>query len=127
MIVYHHSGQVKVQNRNWNLTLSVFWMMKTREDPEASQRRDRPATQLAPVRLLPIGLNRHHVLLISRSTGDFGAGCTTPGAIQLGGLSAPAVLGTEDPKRVERHAQSPPKHYPNGPECSTATERPDAN
>src|SRR5829696_8209275 len=29
MIVYHHSGQVKVQNRNWNLTLSVFWMMKT--------------------------------------------------------------------------------------------------
>jgi hypothetical protein len=29
MIVYHHSGQVKVQNRNWNLTLSVFWMMKS--------------------------------------------------------------------------------------------------
>ena len=24
MMVYHHSGQVKVQNRNWNLTLSVF-------------------------------------------------------------------------------------------------------
>jgi hypothetical protein len=59
--------------------------------------------------------------------GSVGAGCTTPGAIQLGGLSAPAVLGTEDPKRVERHAQSPPKYHPNRPECSTATERPDAN
>jgi hypothetical protein len=33
MIVYHHSGQVKVQNRNWNLTLSVFWMMKIRRTP----------------------------------------------------------------------------------------------
>jgi hypothetical protein len=59
--------------------------------------------------------------------GSVGAGCTTSGAIQLGGLSAPAVLGTEDPKRVERHAQAPPKYHPNRPECSTATERPDAN
>jgi hypothetical protein len=33
MIVYHHSGQVKVQNRSWNLTLSVFWMMKIRRTP----------------------------------------------------------------------------------------------
>ena len=33
MMVYHHSGQVKVQNRNWNLTLSVFWMMKIRRTP----------------------------------------------------------------------------------------------
>ena len=53
MMVYHHSGQVKVQNRNWNLTLSVFWMMKIRRTPDAGQRRDRPATQFAPVRLLP--------------------------------------------------------------------------
>src|SRR5215218_7503218 len=29
------------------------------EDPDAGQRRDRPATQFAPVRLLPIRLNRH--------------------------------------------------------------------
>jgi hypothetical protein len=50
-----------------------------------------------------------------------------PLAEQLGGLPAPAVLGTEDPKRVERHGQSPPKDHPNRPECSTATERPDAN
>jgi hypothetical protein len=33
------------------------------EDPDAGQRSDRPATQFAPVRLLPIRLNRHHVLL----------------------------------------------------------------
>src|SRR5829696_6270672 len=43
------------------------------EDPEAGERRDRPATQLAPVRLLPARLNRHHTLLMSRSTGGLGA------------------------------------------------------
>jgi hypothetical protein len=32
-MVYHHSGQLKVQNRNWNLTLSVFWKMKIRRTP----------------------------------------------------------------------------------------------
>src|SRR5215211_584244 len=44
-----------------------------------------------------------------------------------GWLPAPAALGTEDPKRVERHGQSPSKHHPNRPERSTATERPDTN
>src|SRR5215212_6660917 len=43
------------------------------EDPEAGERRDRPATQFAPIRLLPIRLNRHHALLMWRSTGGFGA------------------------------------------------------
>ena len=33
MMVYHHSGHVKVQKRNWNLTLSVFWKMKIRRTP----------------------------------------------------------------------------------------------
>src|SRR5918993_2731615 len=41
------------------------------QDPEAGQRRDRPTTQFSPVRLLPTRLNRHHVLLMSRSTGGF--------------------------------------------------------
>src|SRR5215218_7089078 len=63
-----------------------------------------------------------------RGRGSVGsAGCTTHGAIQLGGLPAPAGLGPEDPKRVERHAQSPPEYHPNRPECSTAAECPDAN
>src|SRR4029450_3062685 len=46
---------------------------KDQEDPDAGERSDRPATQFAPVRLLPIRLNRHHVLLMSWSTGGFGA------------------------------------------------------
>jgi hypothetical protein len=61
------------------------------EDPEAGQRRDRPATQFAPVRLLPVRLlstrlNRHHVLLMSWSTGGFGAI-----VCHLGGATAVAV------------------------------------
>ena len=197
MIVYHHSGQVKVQNRNWNLTLSVFWMMKIEGDPEAGQRRDRPTTQFAPVRLLPTRLSCHHVLLMSRSTGGFGAKVCHlggrllwrwPAAVQprprrssrhaaycswssgpWGNVAAGADVTLEnpartsqryrrrltaprqrrswmhhswsnptgwltgsgrlrrDPKRVERHTQSPPKYHPNRPERSTATERPDAN
>src|SRR4030095_11606076 len=48
------------------------------QDPETGQRRERPTTQFAtvrlvPLRLLPTRLNRHHVLLMSRSTGGFGA------------------------------------------------------
>jgi hypothetical protein len=43
------------------------------EDPEAGQRRDRPTTQFAPIRLLLTRLHRHHLLIMSRSTGGFGA------------------------------------------------------
>src|SRR5215218_2587918 len=126
MIVYHHSGQVKVQNRNWNLTLSVFWMMKTGGPRGRSATRPprhsvcaRPAVAhpveppSRPPHVLVDGRFRSWIPLLEQSN--------------WGGLSAPAVLGTEEPKRIERHAQSPPKYHPNRPECSTATERPDAN
>src|SRR5215218_729539 len=56
------------------------------EDPDTGERRDRPAAQFAPVRLLPIWLSRHHVLLMSRSTGGFGAT-----VCHLGGAAALAV------------------------------------
>src|SRR5215207_9903860 len=57
------------------------------EDPDAGERSDRPATQFAPVRLLPIWLNRHHTLLMSRSTGGLGATvCRLEGGCFGGGL-----------------------------------------
>src|SRR5215212_11457152 len=67
---------------------------ENQEDPDADQRRDRPATQFAPVRLLPVRLlptrlNRHHVLLMSRSTGGFSAT-----VCHLGGAAALAVAGS---------------------------------
>src|SRR5512132_1945856 len=48
MMVYHHSGQVKVQNRNWNLTLSVFWMMKIRRTPTPVSEAIAPPLSLRP-------------------------------------------------------------------------------
>src|SRR4029453_2510667 len=55
MMVYHHSGQVKVQNRNWNLTLSVFWMMKTRRTPTPVSEAIAPPPSLRPSGCCPSG------------------------------------------------------------------------
>jgi hypothetical protein len=48
--VYHHNGQVKVQKRNWNLTLSVFWMMKIRPDERPHPMRMRSRRMALPTR-----------------------------------------------------------------------------
>jgi hypothetical protein len=50
MMVYHHNGQVKVQKRNWNLTLSVFWMMKIRPDERPHPMRMRSRRMALPTR-----------------------------------------------------------------------------
>src|SRR5215211_8863012 len=63
------------------------------EDPDTGERRDRPAAQFAPVRLLPIWLSRHHVLLMSRSTGGFGAT-----VCHLGGAAALAWPAAVQPR-----------------------------
>ena len=55
MMVYHHSGQVKVQNRNWNLTLSVFWMMKIRRTPTPVSDAIAPPLSLRPSGCCPPG------------------------------------------------------------------------
>ena len=90
MMVYHHSGQVKVQNRNWNLTLSVFWMMKIRSTRHRSATQS-PRHSVAPVRLLPTRSNCHHLLLMSRPRGDFGAI-----VCHLGGAAAlPVAAGSK--------------------------------
>jgi hypothetical protein len=103
MIVYHHSGQVKVQNRSWNLTLSVFWMMKIRRTPRGRSATRSPHHSVAPVRLLPTRLNRHHVLLMSRSTGGFGAT-----VCHLGGAAALAVASSSATTApAGRHATRP--------------------
>src|SRR4030095_2217719 len=76
--------------------------------PEAGQRRDRPTTQFAPVRplpvrLLPIRLNRHHGLLMSQSTGGFSAT-----VCHLGGAAALAVNGSSATTApAGRHATRP--------------------
>jgi hypothetical protein len=62
-MVYHHSGQMKSQKRNWNRIRSVFWKMKIRRTPTPVSDAIAPAAQLAPVRLLPTRLHRHHTLL----------------------------------------------------------------
>src|SRR5215212_4611758 len=65
---------------------------ENQEDPDAGQRRDRPATQFAPVRLLPIRLNRHHVLLMWRSTEVSAPPCAVwDGGCLGGGLGQQAL------------------------------------
>jgi hypothetical protein len=55
MMVYHHSGQVKVQTRNWNLTLSVFWKMKTSRTPTPVSEAIAPPLSLRPSGCCPSG------------------------------------------------------------------------
>ena len=48
MMVYHHGGQVKVQEWNWNLILSVFWMMKISRTPTPVSEAIAPLLSLRP-------------------------------------------------------------------------------
>ena len=115
-MVYHHSGQVKVQTRNWNLTLSVFWMMKIRRTPTPVSEAIGPATQFAPVRLLPIRLNCHHVLLMSRSAGGFAAtvcrlGAAAAMAVAVGEPDVDTSMPMTDRSALGRARMTSPAAY----------------
>jgi hypothetical protein len=68
MIVYHQNGQVVAQNRSWNLTRLVFWMMRSGAPRRRSAKRSPHHSVCArsavahPAVVHPVDC--HHVLLL---------------------------------------------------------------
>ncbi len=64
--VKSHSGQVKLQRRNWSVTGWVFWIMKMGQQPDSGERGDHSTAE--PGRLSLRDTGRGHAATVGRVT-----------------------------------------------------------